>query len=445
MKKYILSNLGLKLISVFIAFLIWLMVVNGDDPESIKSYRVPIEVTNAKSVLEAGRVYKTTSEDIATVYIRARKSVHQQIDAANIGVIADFENIVSFEMPSIPLQVNLPEKLNIPRENIIRCEPSSLKVEIEDIQDEEFRVTVSPEGRPGSGYEVGETQVLEGPNIRISGPASDIAIINRVVVPIDVSGMVTDDIITEAITIYDGNEQPFTDTQLNNLDIKTTEGVGLKDREVQVKVSLWPIQSEIKLDVELTGEAAEGYILDKVTTTPSTLSLVGKADVLAALAGELEIKNKVSIDGKSASFEETINLTEYLREIYDRDLRQVAEADEEITVNVQLRKRETTTVYVPVADIAVLNAPPGLTLTLTPADRIAIDLQGENEEVEISPGDVKVTLDLKDYQQAMNGKVPLKVEIQREGFTLAPGFTAEITINLEQTESETLTGMGGEG
>ena len=33
MKKHLGNNLGLKLLSVFVAILIWLMVVNVDDPE----------------------------------------------------------------------------------------------------------------------------------------------------------------------------------------------------------------------------------------------------------------------------------------------------------------------------------------------------------------------------------------------------------------------------
>ena len=50
MKKCLGNNFGLKLLSVFVAILIWLMVVNVDDPEKTKAFVIPeqrIQMTNA--------------------------------------------------------------------------------------------------------------------------------------------------------------------------------------------------------------------------------------------------------------------------------------------------------------------------------------------------------------------------------------------------------------
>ena len=41
MKKCLGNNFGLKLLSVFVAILIWLMVVNVDDPEKTKAFVIP--------------------------------------------------------------------------------------------------------------------------------------------------------------------------------------------------------------------------------------------------------------------------------------------------------------------------------------------------------------------------------------------------------------------
>ena len=40
--KKLLNNIGTKLISVLIAFLIWVVVVNGDDPEQTKAFSVNV-------------------------------------------------------------------------------------------------------------------------------------------------------------------------------------------------------------------------------------------------------------------------------------------------------------------------------------------------------------------------------------------------------------------
>ena len=45
MKEKIFSNLGLKIMAVLVSFLIWLMVINGDDPVRTDTFSgVPIMV-----------------------------------------------------------------------------------------------------------------------------------------------------------------------------------------------------------------------------------------------------------------------------------------------------------------------------------------------------------------------------------------------------------------
>ena len=57
MKEKITHNLGLKILSVVIAFLVWLIVVNVSNPEVTDSVNVPLEVLNgdvlANALLEA--------------------------------------------------------------------------------------------------------------------------------------------------------------------------------------------------------------------------------------------------------------------------------------------------------------------------------------------------------------------------------------------------------
>ena len=57
MKKCLGNNFGLKLLSVFVAILIWLMVVNVDDPEKTKAFVIPeqrIQMTNVEEAQAKG-------------------------------------------------------------------------------------------------------------------------------------------------------------------------------------------------------------------------------------------------------------------------------------------------------------------------------------------------------------------------------------------------------
>lgn len=59
MKKKIVSNFWLKIMAVLVSFLIWLMVINGDDPIKTETFRnVPITIKNADVFME--KVKKST-------------------------------------------------------------------------------------------------------------------------------------------------------------------------------------------------------------------------------------------------------------------------------------------------------------------------------------------------------------------------------------------------
>ena len=46
MKEKLINNLGLKILSCFLAFFMWLIVVNVSNPEVTGSKEVPLEIVN---------------------------------------------------------------------------------------------------------------------------------------------------------------------------------------------------------------------------------------------------------------------------------------------------------------------------------------------------------------------------------------------------------------
>ena len=107
MKRFFVKNIGLKLLSVVVAFLIWLIVVNVDDPEKTKSYVITekrIQMTNVEEAqakaeqAESGKkVYSVVRDDDesgnVTVYVTARRSLLDNLQASDIKVVANLENM----------------------------------------------------------------------------------------------------------------------------------------------------------------------------------------------------------------------------------------------------------------------------------------------------------------------------------------------------------------
>ena len=58
MKKKLLNNIGLKLISVLVAMLIWLVITNIDDATTTETITLPIQEINAEDLESYGMMYQ---------------------------------------------------------------------------------------------------------------------------------------------------------------------------------------------------------------------------------------------------------------------------------------------------------------------------------------------------------------------------------------------------
>lgn len=441
MKKKIFSNMWLKIMAVLVAFLIWLMVVNGDDPVKTEFFRnVPITVKNADVFMEkVKKVYiprvdsKTGQElDTVSVYVTARRSVLDKLSPESFTVTADFENIVE-DMNTIPLDITCNTVPSLTMKDMW-CDLHSFKVDLEDVKEATFVVSTREDGVPATGYQVGNMKLVDGESIAIAGPESDMKKISKVVVTVGVSGAKKNKTVTAPIEIIDKNEEKFTDSQMERLTIKTLDGKVFEEDKMDVSVEIWKVKSGVVPDVEISGTPADGYRVAEVTTAPETIGLAGNREVLAELGNRLAISGQVSVEGETENFTQEINLKEYLEDNYGDSLQLERDLSDIIVVSVQMEKIGTTTVRVPVSDIEIKGKPENMGYKLTPADYISLEIQPKSEEeAEIAAEEIQVTLDLSssEYQTPGNYQVPLTVVLP-DGYTLTS--QAMIAVNLMKLE-----------
>lgn len=275
---------------------------------------------------------------------------------------------------------------------------------------------------------------VSGESIAIAGPESDMKKIGKVIVEADVDGLKRNKTVLSKIIIYDKNEEPFLESQMERLTIKTLDGKVFEEDKMNVSVEIWKKVRGIIPDVEVGGTPADGYRVAKVTTAPETIGLAGRKAVLAELGNHLAISDQISVDGASGTFSKEINLKEYLEDQYGESLQLERGSSDIIVVTVQMEKIGTTTVQVPVANIVIKGKPENMTYKLTPADNISLEIQPKwAEEEKITADDIQVTLDLSSsqYQTPGNYRVPLTVVLP-DGYMLTSEAT--IAVNLVKTE-----------
>lgn len=84
------ENLGLKLLSILIAVVIWYVVVDINDPVETQSYSVKITVENDSYISNGKQVYHIDdSYKTVTVYLKGNRSVLKEVSAEDITVTAD--------------------------------------------------------------------------------------------------------------------------------------------------------------------------------------------------------------------------------------------------------------------------------------------------------------------------------------------------------------------
>lgn len=425
MKHKLTKNLSLRLLSLLVALLIWLLVENVNNPIKTRLFSdVKIQVINEASVTEIDKVFDIISDETVVIKVTERRNILNALTKDNFTVVADMENLN--EMDTVPLTVSCSNSAVTWDE--IEITPSAMKVKLEQRKQSEFSVSVVTKGETKRGYEVGKTEVVQDKTLQIAGAESLINSISQVVATVNVSGISSDQRLTGTLSILDKNGETFTSSQISRLQIKDSSGVLLTDNSVLVDVTLWEVMSSIPVEVPVVGEPAEGYTLTDVSTVPVTVNLVGTQEALADLNGMIVLKDSISVEGKKESFTEDIDISDTLAEC--GDLRLVSTADPTISVSVQIEKSGDQTLTLPLSSLEVLNLPGDMSLTFSPADQISVVVHSDDEDAAaLKVSDIKASIDLSVCSEAGTYEIPV-------GIILPDRYELVSEVNLVVTAEE---------
>ena len=89
-KELILKNFGLKIIAVILAIVIWIVIVNVDNPSERKTISgIEVELLNAESVEESGYIYQVEDGATVSVVVKAPKEIVDELSASDFYAYAD--------------------------------------------------------------------------------------------------------------------------------------------------------------------------------------------------------------------------------------------------------------------------------------------------------------------------------------------------------------------
>lgn len=395
MKKSLMNKSTLKILSLLIAILIWVVVKNVQDPMLVKVItRIPVTIVNESylaSNLEVPLLIE--GQDMVNVKVKGRESVVKELTREDFTAIADMTQIISMETTPrmVPVKVSCEGLLD----SDISVTPGNIQVDIEKQTSVEKIIAVNTgDTVPDKNYEVGVLKA-NPEKVTISGPESIVNKIDRVVAMVDVSDRKeTRTELDSELKIYDKNQDELSEKQLSYLDLKE-----IRNNKIKVTAEFWKAQNKISLKAESSGSPKYGYQVSEIKLVPDTISIAGTDEALQKLAeagNTLEIPGSmIDVSGKSSDFEVNIDLTELLPE----NTKLARDLNSSVIATVKILPYNSQDFELPATQIQTENIPEDMDLVFG-QEKITVRLKGKDEDLKnLKPETVQMKIDLKDYKE----------------------------------------------
>ena len=331
MKSKVFKNFGLKILSIILAVLLWLMVMNiSDYVVTVELKDIPVEQLNGDVLESLDQVYEVVEGNTVDIIVKGRRSVVDNLIAADFKAVADLSTMSITN--SVQIYVT-PRSKSLENDISITIVDNTMTLALEEKITKQFGVKVKIVGEPISGYAVGKTYAT--PNIiTVEGPKSTVEKITEAVVLVSVTQKEESFDCTESLILYDAYG-----------DVINSDKVSLSENMIDVKVDIHPVKS-VSVVVDVKGTPGDGYAISEINYQPQSIMIAGLPEDLRNIT-EVKI-NDIYVSGMTEDVSETIDLSDYLPD----DII-LAQTETEVVINVVIEKIEDKAIAVSAKDITL--------------------------------------------------------------------------------------------
>ena len=319
--KFFKGNVNLKLFSVFLALLLWLIVFNISNPEQKGSRNVELNILNQDVFSSENKTWEVDRESITISYtVRSNRASTVQASDFNVYIDLNDYSITG----SVPVYVELKNPENAASIQDIVARPSVVHVSVEDLQRKKFTLTTHRQGKEEEGYVVASIHT-EPDTIYATGPESSIGRISSVGLPINVEGLNKTSSGREKVVFYDANGKT----------IDSLENITLSQEEVDYTIVVHK-KKNLQLSINATGIPQSGYSLESLEISPKTISVSGNESLLENISS-IDLP-ALDISGTNSDVSKVYSLEDYLTKGLS-----LAEPNNSVTVTAKIKKNAETT------------------------------------------------------------------------------------------------------
>lgn len=377
------NNLVLKISSLAVAFLVWIIVVNVSNPIVTRNISVPLNVVNANIITDAGKTYSLMGANSVTVSYEVRSRDQSRISASDFNASIDLGDMYDIT-GAVPIAVEVVNNKDLII-GAVASKPSIVRVSIEDLQRKEFTLTTKITGTPSDGFSVGEVK-LDKTNVVVTGPVSVIGQISQIGVEIDVSGLDSDESGRAELKYFDANGNAFVIS--DNRVSKSFDNVGY---------SLVMLNGRtLALNFDVGGTAAQGYKFTGAESTTKSIQVRGQPEVLEGLDSITVPASALSVEGATGD----VNITVDIKNFLPANVTAVGDTKVNVTLKVEALDKKSLTLTV--NDLNIVGAKPGVATNIVP-EKITVVVSGLSANLEsVTNTDLKATLDVSEMNSGSN-------------------------------------------
>lgn len=396
-------NVGIKIVAVIVAALVWLVVINSTDPEkTIVIYNIPVEMTHEEAISDMDMVYEVTSNKYVNITVSGKRSVVSKLSYDDFKATASLKELS--KVNSVPVEVSarqgsVARKITIEKQSV-----QTLLVEVEEIKKDTFDIQVEYSGSAASGF-VPSNYSLSKNRVSITAPSSILKNIDKVVAQCELEGNSTDFTSKCKLALYDSDG-----------NVIKTKHVTMSSKQVSVTVEI-DREKEVPIEIGDIGTPANGYEIKSTTLSQDKVKLIGDNEVLNHIDNIL-ISDGIDISKAKKKYTQTVDLTKYIPEGV------TIHGETSVKIEIEISPLATKNVTIKASDIKLLNKGDH---KVTVLKDVKIILQGESSVISnVTSKQISASIDV---DKLSPGKHSLPVELKvPEGVTVTEEVSAQVEI-----------------
>ncbi len=376
--RWLGSNLTSLILSLLLAFVIWISAVTSANPNVEAEFSIPLEVRQQSSDIAIVDPLPQTVD----LKILAPESIIQSLEEDN--PLVAYINLTDITAGTYRflVQVQIPDQLNPIR--VLEQNPEKLELKVSNLISKLLPVSIQVEGEPAIGYQTSGLS-WDGSSVTVIGQDIKVQEVAVVVGMLDISDSTGS--ISRSITL-----------EARNTAGEIVERVTLQPETVLVNqsISLQGGYRNLAVNVTTQGVVEPGYRFTSITPAPPTVMVFSEdPQLVEGLPGYVNTKplNLNGVDG-------------YLETILELDLPEGVTVVGDPTVLIQVNVTALETSMVITREIEVIGLLPGLNAQVSPS-QVSVRVSGPVPVLEnLTLRDIRVVVDLTSLEAGTHTLTP---------------------------------------